>query len=153
MGTFLFVCLIIALTTLFYLFNKDTIKIWLYSQPWGRRLFSEDLIDKDKPYDAFLSYAQEDSEFVEKDLLGGLESPEDNSEKYKCLIHTRDWNAGEMIPDQIMHSVESSRRTIIVLSRSYIEAMWTKLEFRAAHTQALQDNTQVFFGDFYISIF
>ena len=71
MGSFLFVCLIIALTTLFYLFNKDTIKIWLYSQPWSRVLFSEDLIDKDKPYDAFLSYAQADSEFVEKDLLPG----------------------------------------------------------------------------------
>ena len=71
MGSFLFVCLIIALSTLVYLFNKDTIKIWLYSQPWSRVLFSEDLIDKDKPYDAFLSYAQADSEFVEKDLLPG----------------------------------------------------------------------------------
>ena len=73
MGSFLFICLIIALFSLLYLYNKDTINIWLYSQPWGRRLFSEDLIDKDKPYDAFLSYAQEDSEFVEKDLLGGEE--------------------------------------------------------------------------------
>ena len=71
MGSFLFICLIIALCCLLYLFNKDTINIWLYSQPWGRRLFSEDLIDKDKPYDAFLSYAQADAEFVEKDLLGG----------------------------------------------------------------------------------
>ena len=75
-------------------------------------------------------------------FLSGLESPEDSSEKYKCLIHTRDWNAGQMIPDQIMHSVESSRRTIIVLSKPYIQSMWTKLEFRAAHTQALQDKTQ-----------
>ena len=71
-----------------------------------------------------------------------MESPEDRSEQYKCLIHTRDWNAGEMIPDQIVHSVESSRRTIIVLSKPYIQSMWTKLEFRAAHTQALQDKTQ-----------
>jgi len=75
-------------------------------------------------------------------LLKGLESPAEASEKYKCLIHTRDWHAGEMIPDQIIHSVESSRRTIIVLSKPYIQSMWTKLEFRAAHTQALQDKTQ-----------
>ena len=44
-----------------------------------------------------------------------------------------------MIPDQILQSVQSSRRTIIVLSTAYIESMWTKLEFRAAHTQALED--------------
>jgi len=74
--------------------------------------------------------------------LTGLENPEDPEHKYKCLIHTRDWNVGEMIPDQIIHSVESSRRTIIVLSKSYIDSMWTKLEFRAAHKQALQDRTQ-----------
>ena len=73
MGSFLFICLIIALFSLVYLFNKDTIKIWLYSQSWSRILFTEDLIDKDKPYDAFLSYAQADSEFVEKDLLRGEE--------------------------------------------------------------------------------
>ena len=71
MGSLLFICLIIALFSLVYLFNKDTIKIWLYSQSWSRVLFTEDLIDKDKPYDAFLSYAQADSEFVEKDLLPG----------------------------------------------------------------------------------
>ena len=75
-------------------------------------------------------------------LTLGLECPAEASEKYKCLIHTRDWHAGEMIPDQIIHSVESSRRTIIVLSKPYIQSMWTKLEFRAAHTQALQDKTQ-----------
>jgi protein toll len=47
-----------------------------------------------------------------------------------------------MIPDQIIQSVEQSRRTLIVLSKAYVDSMWTKLEFRAAHTQALQDKTQ-----------
>ena len=100
-------------------------------------------MDKDKPYDAFLSYSHMDAEFVEKVLLQGLESPENADQKYKCLIHTRDWNIGQMIPDQIIQSVESSRRTIIVLSKAYIESMWTKLELRAAHTQAIQDKTKV----------
>merc|ERR1719336_1523293 len=107
------------------------------------KLFTEDLIDKEKPYDAFISYSQADSEYVEQQLLPGLETPADAaSPRFKCLIHTRDWSVGEMIPDQILHSVESSRRTIIVLSPAYIDSMWTKLEFRAAHKQALQDRTQ-----------
>ena len=122
--------------------QREIVVIWLYAQPIGRKFFSEDLIDKEKPYDAFISYSQADSEFVETSLLPGLEQPENPGDKFKCLIHTRDWNVGEMIPDQIIHSVESSRRTIIVLSRSYIDSMWTKLEFRAAHKQALQDRTR-----------
>ena len=40
-----------------------------------------------------------------------------------------------MIPDQIIQSVEQSRRTLIVLSKAYVDSMWTQLEFRAAHTQ------------------
>ena len=43
-----------------------------------------------------------------------------------------------MIPDQIIQSVEQSRRTLIVLSKAYVDSMWTKLEFRAAHTQVDQ---------------
>merc|ERR1711988_1164582 len=136
------VLLLVAVTSVVVVIKRDIIVIWVYSKPWTRVLFSEDLIDKDKPYDAFLSYAEADSDFLEKELLKGLECPAEVSEKYKCLIHTRDWHAGEMIPDQIIHSVESSRRTIIVLSKPYIQSMWTKLEFRAAHTQALQDKTQ-----------
>ena len=134
--------LFIAFALLIYCYKQETIVIWVYAQPWGKVFFSEDLIDKEKPYDAFISYSQTDSDYVENSLLPGLENPEDVQHKFKCLIHTRDWNVGEMIPDQIIHSVESSRRTIIVLSKSYIDSMWTKLEFRAAHKQALQDRTQ-----------
>ena len=134
--------LVITFALLIYCYKQETIVIWVYAQPWGKVFFSEDLIDKEKPYDAFISYSQTDSDYVENSLLPGLENPEDVQHKFKCLIHTRDWNVGEMIPDQIIHSVESSRRTIIVLSKSYIDSMWTKLEFRAAHKQALQDRTQ-----------
>eukprot|EP00090_Calanus_glacialis_P045164 TRINITY_DN8224_c0_g1_i1.p1 TRINITY_DN8224_c0_g1~~TRINITY_DN8224_c0_g1_i1.p1 ORF type:complete len:1130 (+),score=224.17 TRINITY_DN8224_c0_g1_i1:40-3429(+) len=132
------ICFVLAIYTCY----RETIVIWIYSKSWARIFFVEDVIDREKPYDAFLSYSHQDADFVEKTLLAGLESPDNPDHKYKCLIHTRDWNVGEMIPDQIIHSVESSRRTIIILSKSYIESMWTKLEFRAAHTQALQDKTQ-----------
>jgi hypothetical protein len=30
-----------------------------------------------------------------------------------------------------------------VLSKNFIKSMWSTLEFQAAHTQALQDKTQV----------
>ena len=46
-----------------------------------------------------------------------------------------DFQVGETIPDQIIKSVNLSRRTLIVLSKAYVDSMWTNLELRAAHTQ------------------
>ena len=60
---------------------------------------------------------------------------------------------GEMIPDQIIQSVESSRRTLIVLSKAYVDSMWTKLEFRAAHTQASDLNTRAILQSKSLQIF
>ena len=65
----------------------------------------------------------------------------------------RDWHVGEMIPDQIVESVESSRRTVIVLSENYVKSVWTKMEFNVAHTQALNDSIQVIKDDHQLNHF
>lgn len=80
----------------------------------------------------------QDEEFVNKVLVPGLESGEP---KYRVCLHYRDWMPGALIQDQIMNSVESSRRTLVVLSPNFIESVWGQLEFRAAHSKALQDGT------------
>jgi len=136
----IFVVLVLLIVNISY---RETIMIYVFSKSWGKIFFSEDKVDINKPYDAFLSYSHHDAEFVEKTLLPGLES-EDNPKdaQYKCLIHTRDWNVGDMISDQIIDSVDSCRRTIIVLSMGYVKSTWTKLEFQAAHTKAMKENTQ-----------
>lgn len=128
---------------LIHLFYRDTIAIWLFSKSWGKLFFSEDLVDCNKAYDVFLSYSHHDANYVESTLLPGLESKNNPVEhQYRCLIHTRDWLVGEMIPDQILTSVSSSRRTLVVLSKEYLQATWTKMEFRAAHQAAMRENTQ-----------
>jgi len=128
---------------LLHIFYGDIIIIWVFSQSWGKVFFSEDLVDKDKPYDAFLSYSHKDSEYVETELLPGLESPDNpDTQQYRCLIHNRDWVVGETIPDQILDSVAASRRTIVILSQDFLQSTWSKLEFQAAHSRAIKENTQ-----------
>ena len=61
----------------------------------------------------------------------------------QVCVHSRDWNVGEDIPSQIFRSVEDSRKTIIVLSQSYIESQWSDMEFKAAHKKALAEKIQV----------
>lgn len=93
-------------------------------------------LDKDKTYDAFISFCHKDEEFVIEKLLPGLETEPDC---YKICIHFRDWNPGEWIPAQIAKSVEASRRIIIVLSKNFLDSLWSRLEFRAANMHAIEE--------------
>lgn len=138
----LFIIIMITLFTVIIL-KRDIIIIYIFSTSWGKYFFSEDRVDKDKLYDVFISYAHQDSSYVEHQLLPGLETPEyDHDPQFKCCLHSRDWLPGECIPDQILHSVENSRRTIIILSDHYLDSMWSNMEFRAAHSKALEENFQ-----------
>merc|ERR1719154_391460 len=122
---------------------QEPFKIWLFAKSWTRIFISEDLMDKDKKYDAFISYSHHDSEYVENILWKELETPSNpDNPVYKCKVHTRDFVPGQMIPDQILASVQESRRTIIVLSKEYVKADWTRMEFKEAHHHSVQDKRQ-----------
>ncbi|XP_001604577.1 protein toll [Nasonia vitripennis] len=120
---------------LFFRFQRQ-LKVWLYSKSLCLCLLREDELDRDKSYDAFISYSHKDEEFVLKELVAKLE---DGPKPYRLCIHIRDWLAGEWIPMQIARSVEESRRTIVVLSPNFIESVWGRMEFQAAHKQALSE--------------
>lgn len=62
--------------------------------------------------------------------------------KFSVLFHNLFHNirlAGEWIPDQISRSVQSSKRTIVILSENFLESLWGQLEFRTAYEQVLKD--------------
>lgn len=126
---------IIVLVALIFLLictvKRDIILIWIYSQPRLRVFFPEDLMDQDRPYDAFISYSNEDKEYVEENLVPQLETNSDI--QYKCCIHCRDFDVGRNISEQIKEAVDNSRRTIIVLSKHFVKSSWCDEEFNMAH--------------------
>ncbi|KAK9871327.1 hypothetical protein WA026_011594 [Henosepilachna vigintioctopunctata] len=130
----LFILLLIAVAATLYFKYKKEILIWLYSNGLFLFLFEEDEIDEDKIYDAFISYSHKDEDFVTDNIISTLESGE---QPYKLCIHVRDFIPGELIHTQILNSVKSSRRTIVILSTSFLESVWGKLEFKTAHTEAM----------------
>ena len=115
------------------LYHKEKIFIWLYSNPRTRQFFMDDLDGRHLPYDVFISYAHQDSIFVETHLVPGLE--DSDNIKYKCLVHVRDFVPGRNISEQIVEAVENSRRTLVCLSKSFLGSDWAKLEFEAAHSR------------------
>lgn len=78
-------------------------------------------------YDVFVSHAHSDERWAWAELIPRLERA-----GLRVCVHSRDWVVGEPIPQQIARSVAASRRTLLLLSRHFIQSSWSLLEFRTA---------------------
>lgn len=116
-----------------YFRYEHEIKVWLFAHKLLLWLFREDM-DSEKEFDAFVSFSNEDEDYVINSLIPGLEN------NFKICYHMRDFLPGQWIHTQIQEYIEKSRRTIIVLSENFLRSQWALLEFRTAHAQAVKDN-------------
>jgi len=83
--------------------------------------------DPDCEYDAFLSYAEEDEDCASR-ALAALE----DTAGMRCLLHTRDFEAGRTILDNIQRAVSLSRCTVLVVSKDYLKSQWCDRELSQA---------------------
>ncbi|GIY21919.1 protein toll [Caerostris darwini] len=111
------------------------VKVWLYSH--GVTWVKEKDIDRDKIFDAFISYSHKDEHFVIPEIIGGIEEKDPS---IRLCLHYKHFLPGEFIHENIMRAVECSKRTVLVLSQNFLESEWCLLEFNVAHVQALKDH-------------
>ena len=117
--------------------NRNRIRVYFYAKH-GVRLFykSEHDEDNNKVFDAFVSYSSKDEVFVTQILAPELER---GSPSYKLCLHYRDFPVGAYVTDSILSAVESSKRTLLILSDNFINSEWRRYEFRTAHSEVLRD--------------
>ncbi|GFT68417.1 protein toll [Nephila pilipes] len=127
-------CLAIAAAKIAWTRYEMNIKVWLYSH--GVTWVKERDIDRDKQFDAFLSFSHKDENFVIKELINVIEEKQPN---IRLCIHYKHFRAGDFIHENILTAVQNSKRTVLILSRNFLESEWCMMEFRAAHVQALKD--------------
>ncbi|XP_053394474.1 uncharacterized protein LOC123524762 isoform X2 [Mercenaria mercenaria] len=92
--------------------------------------------DDDRQWDAFISYKSNkaDEHFVVKTLFPKLEK----EMGFKVNVHFRDFVPGETIANNIISAVQSSRRTIMIITPSYVTSEFTKFEYQVAQQEMLK---------------
>ncbi|CAC5412843.1 unnamed protein product [Mytilus coruscus] len=101
----------------------------------------------DYKYDAFISYADEDTDFVVKEIIPNLE----RDENMKLCIHQRDFIPGQEITQNITNGIHHSRWTICILTRSFLDSYYCMFEFNMARMESIysRDGQNILFLIFY----
>ncbi|KAM9851745.1 toll-like receptor 21 [Aulostomus maculatus] len=91
-------------------------------------------------YDAFISYNSSDETWVMEQLLPNMEG---NGSSFKLCLHHRDFELGRDIVDNIVTAVYSSRKTICVVSRNFLQSEWCSLEIQLASYRLFDEHRDV----------
>ncbi|XP_033642561.1 toll-like receptor 7 [Asterias rubens] len=85
-------------------------------------------------YDAYLAYSDDNIKEAIQDVCARLEA---RAPPYVLCFRHRDFPIGSSNASTIVESINSSKRTIIFLSESFLQNEWCSLEFQVAHAQTL----------------
>ncbi|XP_071150156.1 toll-like receptor 4 [Mytilus edulis] len=98
-------------------------------------------------YDAFISYANEETDFVVSEVIPHLE----RGENLKLCVHQRDFVPGEEITQNITNGIHQSRRTICIITRSFLDSYYCMFEFNMAKMESIysRDGQNILFLVFY----
>ncbi|XP_032831665.2 toll-like receptor 2 isoform X2 [Petromyzon marinus] len=91
---------------------------------------------RDYRFHAFISYSHEDAAWVRENLMPQLESARP---PLRVCVHERDFTPGMWIIDNIIDSIELSRKVIFVLSSAFVDSEWCNYELYFAHQRPAHD--------------
>ena len=135
--TLLSVTFLMVSVLLLFIYRSD-LRVWLHYK-YGMRFFQkvEREEDCDKVFDAFVAYSSLDDMFVRQVLAPELEL---GQSQYRLCLYHRDLPALHYVADAIVQASEASRRTILVLSDSFLKQEWGRYDFRSGVVASLRSS-------------
>ncbi|KAI0220993.1 hypothetical protein LSAT2_027566 [Lamellibrachia satsuma] len=109
------------------------IRYYFYLMRSRRRRYRELADGSSYVYDAFVAHNSDDRVWVVRSLLKRLEL----EGRYRLCLHQRDWLVGREISENIVESIEKSRKVIVVLSNSFAKSRWCQIELAMANNRCL----------------
>ncbi|XP_032437377.1 toll-like receptor 13 [Xiphophorus hellerii] len=90
-------------------------------------------------FDAFVSYNVHDEDWVYREMLPVLEG----QQGWRLCLHHRDFQPGKPIIENITDAIYGSRKTICVISRSYLQSEWCSREIQMASFRLFDEKKDV----------
>ncbi|XP_052066373.1 toll-like receptor 4 [Mytilus californianus] len=84
-------------------------------------------------YDAFISYADREQNFIINECIPNLE---ENGNKKLC-IHQRDFIPGVDITLNITNAIHDSKKTIYIITRAFLDSYYCMFEFNMARMESI----------------
>ncbi|KAH3774335.1 toll-like receptor 4 [Dreissena polymorpha] len=99
---------------------------------FGYRMLPDYTVIENYKYDAFISYSEDNIRFIRDEFLPRVET-----EHVSLCIHQRDFLAGNAVSDNIIQAIDSSRKTVVILSNSFLKSKWCMYEFNMARMESI----------------
>lgn len=113
--------------------------VWYMKMTWAwvRAKRKPKLVKAELAYDAFVSYSEMDSGWVEAHLVPELEQSEP---PLRLCLHKRDFVPGGWILDNVMDAIEKSYKTLFIVSQHFVRSEWCKYELDYSHFRLFDQN-------------
>ncbi len=130
----------IMLIVILIIRKRWRIRYWLHAArtSWNQTQSSNANFRHRYLYDAFVAYCSRDEEerrWVHLTLVPKLEQ----EYGFKLCVHHRDFTPGYDIADNIVESIDTSNKVLLILSPSFLESDWCQFEVRMAQVKLIQD--------------
>ncbi|VDH93878.1 toll-like receptor 13 [Mytilus galloprovincialis] len=89
-------------------------------------------------YNAFISYSDMEKDFVFKECIPILE----DADEMKLCIHHRDFIPGEEISVNITNAIHESKKTICIITRSFLDSYYCMFEFNMARMESIYSRNE-----------